>query len=60
MQGLDTIAQGLVVRVLADHGLPAQDMQAVFPSPKLVPSKVIGFIGFLQTALQGDWWLEAS
>jgi len=38
------------------HALPAQEMHAVFPSPKLVPQKVIHFIDHLQQALAGDWW----
>jgi DNA-binding transcriptional LysR family regulator len=47
-----------VVQVLADHTLPAQEMHAVFPSPKLVPSKVTAFITFLQSQLAGTWWLK--
>jgi DNA-binding transcriptional LysR family regulator len=55
----ESLADRSVVPVMADHGLPAQEMHAVFPSPKLVPSKVTSFIGFLQRALQGSWWTEA-
>ena len=55
----DAIADASVRAVLADHGLPAQDMHAVFPSPKLVPSKVTSFIDFLQQAFAGDWWQRA-
>ena len=54
----DSVADGVVQPVLADHVLPAQDMHAVFPSPKLVPSKVTGLIGFLQKALAGEWWKQ--
>jgi DNA-binding transcriptional LysR family regulator len=46
--------------VLADHGLPAQEVHAVFPSPKYVPSKVTSFIAFLQESLAGDWWQRAA
>ena len=46
----------LVRPVLTDHALPAQEMHAVFPSPKLVPQKVIHFIDHLQQALARDWW----
>ena len=45
--------------MLADHSLPAQEVHAVFPSPKLVPSKVTGFIAFLQRELDGEWWRRA-
>lgn len=55
----ESIADATVQPVLADHGLPAQDMQAVFPSPKLVPRKVTCFIDFVQQALAGEWWREA-
>ena len=54
------ITDGRVRLVLDDHSLPAQDMHAVFPSPKLVPSKVTSFIAVLQEALQGEWWLRQA
>jgi DNA-binding transcriptional LysR family regulator len=54
-----SLAERSVVPVMEDHGLPAQEVHAVFPSPKLVPSKVTSFIGFLQRALQGPWWTQA-
>ena len=41
---------------MTDHALPNQEVHAVFPSPKLVPSKVTHFIAFLQQALAGEWW----
>lgn len=52
----ESLADGTVCQVLADHGLPAQDVHAVFPSPKLVPLKVKSFIAFLQQELEGEWW----
>jgi len=52
----ESIDEGKVRPVLTDHALPAQEMHAVFPSPKLVPQKVIHFIDHLQQALAGDWW----
>ena len=55
----ESVADGSVVQVLADHGLPAQEVHAVFPSPKWVPSKVTSFIAFLQQSLAGDWWRKA-
>jgi DNA-binding transcriptional LysR family regulator len=53
------IAAGSVQVVMPDHGLPAQEVHAVFPSPKMVPQKVTQFIDHLQQALAGDWWLQA-
>ncbi|WP_326541200.1 LysR family transcriptional regulator [Pseudorhodoferax sp.] len=55
----EAILAGAVQVVMADHGLPAQEMHAVYPSPKLVPQKVTRFIGYLQQALAGDWWQRA-
>jgi len=52
----ESVADRSVVPVLVDHALPAQELHAVFPSPKLVPSKVTTFIAFLQKALAGEWW----
>jgi DNA-binding transcriptional LysR family regulator len=55
----ESLAEGAVRQVMADHGLPAQEVHAVFPSPKLVPSKVSHFIGWLAHELAGEWWLRA-
>lgn len=55
----EPIAEGMVKPVMTDHGLPAQEMHAVFPSPKLVPKKTTAFIDHLQRMLGGDWWLNA-
>jgi hypothetical protein len=42
--------------VLEGYALPSQELHAVYPSPKLVPTKVATFIAFLQGALGEDWW----
>lgn len=55
----ESIAVNAVRVVMADHELPAQEMHAVYPSPKLVPEKVTQFIDHLQRALAGEWWLRA-
>ena len=52
----DAVAAGTLVPLLADHAPPVQEMHAVFPSPKLVPSKVTSFIGFLQEQFTPQWW----
>lgn len=56
----ESLADGTVQQVLADHGLPEQEIHAVFPSPKLVPLKVTSFSSFLQQSLSGDWWRQAD
>lgn len=52
----EAVARGQLVEVLAGHRLPAQEIHAVFPSPKRVPAKVQAFIGFLQGRFDGRWW----
>lgn len=55
----DSVADTTLIPVLTDHVLPAQDMHAVYPSPKMVSTKVTNFISFLQQSLTGDWWRQA-
>jgi DNA-binding transcriptional LysR family regulator len=55
----ESIADGSLRQVLADFALPVQELHAVYPSPKLVPSKVAAFIAFLQEALDARWWERA-
>jgi len=45
-----------IVPLLTELALPVQEMHAVFPSPKLVPSKVTTFISFLQERFSAEWW----
>ena len=52
----DSIRSGHVVEVLKGHALPEQEVHAVFPSPKLVPGKVMTFIAYLQSRLGDRWW----
>ena len=54
------VRAGRVTPLLADHALPVQEMHAVFPSPKLVPSKVASFIDFLQGQFTPQWWQGAA
>lgn len=55
----ESLTDGTVQQVLPGHGLPEQQVNAVFPSPKLVPLKVNSFSDYLQQALAGDWWRQA-
>jgi DNA-binding transcriptional LysR family regulator len=52
----DSLAGGAIVEVLKGHSLPEQEIHAVYPSPKLVPQKVLAFIAFLQGRFEGRWW----
>jgi DNA-binding transcriptional LysR family regulator len=52
----DSLASCHVVEVLRGYALPEQEIHAVFPSPKLVPTKVQAFVAFLQGRFGGRWW----
>ncbi|HEV8690903.1 MAG TPA: LysR family transcriptional regulator [Ideonella sp.] len=51
-----SVHEGAVRPVLSDWNLPSQEIHAVFPSPRLVPTKVTGFIAWLQGHFDGEWW----
>ncbi len=51
------LMSGQVVRVLERQPLHEQDINAVFPSPKLVPPKVKAFLSFARQTFEGEWWL---
>ena len=55
----EAVADGSLVPVLGQFALPVQELHAVYPSPKLVPSKVAAFIAFVQAALDERWWERA-
>ena len=52
----DSLQSGHIVALLSDHQLPAQEIHAVFPSPKLVPGKVLAFVAFVQGRFGERWW----
>jgi DNA-binding transcriptional LysR family regulator len=54
------VSAGTVTPLLTEHALPLQEMHAVFPSPKLVPSKVTSFIDHLQQQFTPEWWKRAA
>jgi DNA-binding transcriptional LysR family regulator len=52
----ETVQSGALVALLSSWTLPPQEIHAVFPSPRMVPSKVTGFIGWLQGQIGESWW----
>jgi len=50
------IRAGEVKPIMVDHVLPQQEINAVFPSPRFVPSKVSAFASYLQQRFEGEWW----
>ena len=56
----DAVREGKLTPLLTEFALPEQEIHAVFPSPKLVPSKVSSFIGVLQQQFTPEWWKRAA
>ncbi|MDP1899617.1 MAG: LysR family transcriptional regulator [Rubrivivax sp.] len=54
----ESLKAGAVQPVLSDWSLPSQEIHAVFPSPRLLPAKVNGFIEWLQSQIGPAWWSE--
>jgi DNA-binding transcriptional LysR family regulator len=52
----ESVQAGAVRPLLAQWALPAQEVHAVYPSPRLVPTKVTGFARWLQAQLGDGWW----
>jgi DNA-binding transcriptional LysR family regulator len=55
----ESIESGVVLPLLQDWSLPAQEVHAVYPSPRMVPAKVTEFIAWLQGQFEGAWWSRA-
>ena len=56
----ESVKSGAVLPVLDGWQLPSQEIHAVFPSPRLVPVKVIGFIDWLQGQIGERWWADPA
>lgn len=55
-----SVKDGSVRPVLDQWTLPSQEIHAVFPSPRLVPTKVTGLIAWLQDHFGDQWWTRAA
>jgi DNA-binding transcriptional LysR family regulator len=55
-----SLQAGAVQEVLTDWALPAQEIHAVYPSPRLVPAKVSSFTGWLRGQFGAKWWSGAA
>jgi DNA-binding transcriptional LysR family regulator len=51
-----SIESGAVQTVLSEWLLPSQEIHAVYPSPRLLPSKVSRFVEWLQSEMGAQWW----
>ena len=52
----ESLRTGALLPLLPAWSLPAQEIHAVYPSPRLVPAKVKDFIGWLQGQFGACWW----
>jgi DNA-binding transcriptional LysR family regulator len=52
----EAVERGQLVPLLPHWPLPQQDIHAVYPSPRLVPAKVTGFIDWLKVQMPDEWW----
>jgi DNA-binding transcriptional LysR family regulator len=52
----EAVKNGSLVPILCDWTLPRQEIHAVYPSPRMVPAKVSGFVEWLQEQLTDLWW----
>ena len=55
-----SLKNGTVQPLLEGWTLPTQEIHAVFPSPKLVPSKVRSFCDYLAPRFGAEWWAAAE
>ena len=53
----ESVRRGSVQPLLQAWTLPAQEIHAVFPSPKLLPSKVRSVCDFLAVQFGPQWWV---
>jgi DNA-binding transcriptional LysR family regulator len=52
----DAITKGTLIPILSDWVLPKQEIHAVYPSPRMIPAKVTGFVEWLHEQLHESWW----
>jgi len=56
----ESVQRGVVQPLLQRWSLPSQEIHAVFPSPKMLPSKVRSFCDFLAPQFGPRWWAPAT
>jgi DNA-binding transcriptional LysR family regulator len=53
------LAQGRLIPLLSAYTLPSQEIHAIYPSPRFVPTKVSTWIEFVQARLAHAMWQNA-
>lgn len=51
-----SVKDKVLTPIMEDWSLPAQEIHAVYSSPKHVPTKVSQCIDWLQARFKGEWW----
>ncbi len=54
----ESLARGTLATTLAAWSLPSQEIHAVYPSPRMVPTKVLRLVEWLQDEFRDGWWAE--
>lgn len=52
----EALRDGEIVPILDHWTLPAQEIHAVYPSPRMVPAKVQELLAWLKGRFTGPWW----
>jgi DNA-binding transcriptional LysR family regulator len=52
----ESVRTRVVQPILCDYSLPSQEIHAVYPSPRMVPAKVSGFMDWLAGQFGPTWW----
>jgi DNA-binding transcriptional LysR family regulator len=55
-----SLRSGEVVQIMQSYALQEQEIHAVYPSPKLVPPKVLCLIDYIQGKFEDDWWVRLT
>ena len=53
-----SLKSNAVRAILGEWSLPSQEIHAVYPSPRLVPAKVSGFVDWLRGEIGDAWWSD--
>ncbi|GAB3190990.1 LysR family transcriptional regulator [Hydrogenophaga aquatica] len=56
----ESLRKGSLVPLLDEWQLPQQEIHAVYPSPRMVPTKVTQFIDWLQGQFGPEWWARTA
>ncbi len=56
----ESLVNGEVVAILDGWRLPAQEVHAVYPSPRLVPFKVREVVSWLKGRFNDNWWCSET